>query len=75
MSANDVLITAVEAARRLSMSQRTIYRLLTSGELPSVKIRRARRIRVADLERFAARAASTPPDQVKVTGASAGKSR
>jgi excisionase family DNA binding protein len=44
-----------EAAKRLSLSARTVATLVSRGDLPSFKIGRARRIRVRDLERLCAR--------------------
>jgi excisionase family DNA binding protein len=38
----------------LDVSERTVQRLVISGELPSVKIGKARRVRVDDLQRFVA---------------------
>jgi excisionase family DNA binding protein len=38
----------------LDVSERTVRRLMISGELPSVKIGNARRVRVDDLQRFVA---------------------
>jgi excisionase family DNA binding protein len=53
-----LLVGVLEAARLLSVSPRTIYELLDSGELPSVKVRKRRLFRVVDLRRFADRRAS-----------------
>lgn len=39
-----VLLTAEEAADRLSVSRSTVYDLIRTGELRSVKIGRARRV-------------------------------
>jgi excisionase family DNA binding protein len=49
------LITIVQAAEIIGLSRSKLYELLASRELPSVHIGRARRIDVADLERFIAR--------------------
>lgn len=51
----EVLITVPEAARRLAISRSYLYQYLQRGRLPSVRIGRARRIRVADLEAFVER--------------------
>jgi len=53
----ELLITASDAADRLALSASAVYRLLKRGALPSVKIGKSRRIRVADLEAFAERLA------------------
>ncbi len=46
------LLTIPQAADRLQMVPQSVWRLTWSGSLPSVKIRRARRIRPEDLTRF-----------------------
>jgi excisionase family DNA binding protein len=46
------LMTLVEAARYLAVGRTALYRLLGSGELASVRIGRARRVPLAELERF-----------------------
>ena len=51
----EVLITVPEAARRLAISRSYLYQYLQRGTLPSVRIGRTRRIRVADLEAFVER--------------------
>jgi excisionase family DNA binding protein len=47
-----VLLTPEEAAQRLALSRTTIYELIRTGELRSVKVGRARRIPVAALGEF-----------------------
>ena len=47
-----MLLTARETARELRLSERQVRRMMASGELPSVTIGRARRIRRADLRAF-----------------------
>ncbi len=49
-----VLLTIRETVERTTLSRRTIYSLIQSGALPSVKIGGARRVREVDLERFIA---------------------
>ncbi len=51
----EMLITVPEAARRLAISRSYLYQYLQRGKLPSVRIGRARRIRVTDLEGFVER--------------------
>lgn len=46
------LVTLPEAARFLCVSRGTLYDLLTSGQLPSVHIGRARRVPLGELRRF-----------------------
>jgi len=50
-----LLVTPVEAARRLSVGRTTIYALMASGELSSVTIGRCRRVPVTSLQSFVAR--------------------
>lgn len=44
MDANPLLLTPKMAAARLSLAESTLYQLLTSGQIESVKIGRARRV-------------------------------
>ena len=46
------LVGREEAQRLLNMSNATMTRFISSGELPSIKIGRSRRIRVSDIRRF-----------------------
>ena len=56
---NDTLLLTVDrAARRLGMSRGAIYPLVLSGDIPSIKIGRARRIPIAQLEAWVARQVS-----------------
>ncbi|CAN5860351.1 hypothetical protein BH23ACT8_BH23ACT8_15700 [soil metagenome] len=50
---DSVLLTTPRAAELLSLSPRTVKRLVADGRLASVKIGGARRIRRADLDRYA----------------------
>ena len=50
--ADRLLVTKVEAAERLSVSVRTIERLVAAGRLPLVHVERAARFRVSDLEAY-----------------------
>lgn len=49
---NILAVSVQEAARRLSVSERTVASLVSRKELPSRKIGRRRVICVVDLERF-----------------------
>ena len=46
------LMTVREAAKFLNLGECTIYQLAALGQLPSVKIGKARRFRLADVEAF-----------------------
>jgi len=48
------LITIPVAAARLGLSRSKLYELIVDGELPTVRIGRARRIAVDDLRSFIA---------------------
>ena len=48
------LITVAEAAQYLAMSACKIYEMSNLGTIPSVKIGKSRRFRLADLEQFVA---------------------
>lgn len=47
--------TPESAAEQLSLSRATVYELIRTGELPSFKIGRSRRIAHASLEKFVER--------------------
>jgi excisionase family DNA binding protein len=53
-AAPEPLLTKKDAAEVLGVSPRTVDTLIHSGELPSLKVRRRRRIRPADLEAYIA---------------------
>ncbi len=53
-----ILVDAREAARRLAISTRTLWTLTDDGTMPVVRIGRAVRYRVADLEAYAERMAT-----------------
>ena len=42
-------VTIPEAARRLSLSQRTVERRVRDGTLPSIKVGRARRVKMGTI--------------------------
>ena len=47
-----LLVTKSEAAERLSVSVRTVERLVATGSLPQVHVGRLPRFRVSDLEAY-----------------------
>jgi excisionase family DNA binding protein len=47
-----ILLTVNQVAARLNISRSLVYDLVLSGQLPSIKIQKARRIPVAELEAF-----------------------
>jgi len=50
-----LLLTVPEAAVALGVCRSVVYELMASGELPNIKIGRARRIPISMLETFVAR--------------------
>jgi excisionase family DNA binding protein len=48
---NDV-VTVEELAEMLKIGRNTAYKLLTTDQIPSVRVGRQRRIRKADIQRF-----------------------
>ena len=55
MDANPLLLTPKAAAERLSLAESTLYQLLTSGQIESVKIGRARRVPIDALTAYISR--------------------
>jgi len=51
-----MLLNTRQTARLLNISERTVFALTKSGELPSVKIGRCLRFSVSDLEAFVQKA-------------------
>lgn len=56
-----LLVRVEEAARLLSLSRSTIYEMLDSGELPSVRRGAARRIPIAALHAWIAQQTGSSP--------------
>jgi excisionase family DNA binding protein len=50
-----LLVDVAEAAKRLSVSKRTVQSLVFSGQLASVKVGRCRRIPVSELTAYVER--------------------
>ena len=50
----ELLLRVDETARRLSLARSTVYQLVASGALPSVRFGRSVRIPLADLEAWVA---------------------
>lgn len=48
-----MLLSVPEAARRLSVSERLLWRAISEGALDAVKLGRATRVRSSDVERVA----------------------
>ena len=53
--ANEVLLRPEAVAERLSISRATVYQLIASGDLESIKLGRSRRIPARALEEFVER--------------------
>jgi len=45
-------VTVSEVARQLRVSKMTVYRLISSGELPAVRIGKSYRIREEDVDAY-----------------------
>jgi excisionase family DNA binding protein len=45
-------LTVAEVARRLRVSNMTVYRLVNSGQLPAVRVGRGYRIRETDVNKY-----------------------
>ena len=61
---DDVLALTVEAAaRRLGMSRGAIYPLVMSGQIPSMKIGRSRRIPIDGLARWVLKQTQSASDE------------
>lgn len=58
LAADSGLVDYDTAADLLDVSERTVRRLVESGDLPVIKIGRARRVRVVDLNRYVEERAS-----------------
>jgi excisionase family DNA binding protein len=63
VNVDELLCTPVEAAHALGMSRSTIYLLMESGDVPSVRIGASRRIPAEGLRRYVARLAAGANDQ------------
>jgi excisionase family DNA binding protein len=58
------LLSYTAAARRLSVSTRTVERLVSAGQLATVRVRRARRISDAEIDRYIRAHTSAPRSAV-----------
>ncbi len=47
-------LTVAEVARALRVSNMTVYRLITAGQLPAVRVGKSYRLREEDVDRFLA---------------------
>lgn len=54
------MITTTEAARRLGMSDQTVRRLITTGELPAYRFGRQYRVSEVDLRAYLERTRTRP---------------
>lgn len=51
---NQITVSVDEAVRRLGLSRMTLYRLIQTDQLRTLKVGRRRLIRVTELDRFIA---------------------
>jgi excisionase family DNA binding protein len=63
-SIEPLLVRVEEAARILSLSRSLIYRMMDSGELPSIKRGTARRIPLAAIRAWVAKHSEHPGESV-----------
>jgi excisionase family DNA binding protein len=56
-------LTIKEVAQELRMSEKTVYKLVTSGELPSHMVQKRYRISRADLQDFMNKHRKQPPGE------------
>jgi excisionase family DNA binding protein len=68
MSEQPLLVTLDDAAAMLSISRRSAQSLIYSGELPSVKVGRSRRIAAVDLQAYVARLRHKQLGRLEVVG-------
>lgn len=66
MLQQQLLLTPESAAERLAIGERTLYRLLEAGELPSVRIGRSRRIPADALVEYVERLRAEQGQPVKI---------
>ena len=52
MDTERLLLTVSEAATRLQLGRSLVYQLVMAGDIPSIKVGRARRVPVQGLEQF-----------------------
>ncbi len=50
--AGDRLLTVVEVAATMRVSNMTVYRLIKGGELPAIRVGKNYRIRESDMDRY-----------------------
>lgn len=67
MTDNHLLLTPEEAARRLSMGRTHLYLKLASGEIPSVRIGRSRRITRQALDAYVAQLVAEQTNDVQAS--------
>lgn len=61
MEANDITwLSTREAARRLGLTARTLYRLIDNGELPAYRFGRVIRLQAAEVDAFIEQARIAP---------------
>lgn len=49
---DDIMLSLTDAATHLGVSRSTLYRIIEDGRLPALKLRKNRRVRLADLEKL-----------------------
>ena len=63
MTAQDITwLSTAEAAKKLGIGARTLYRLIDEGEIPAYKLGRVLRLKLSDVETFLESARVRPGD-------------
>jgi excisionase family DNA binding protein len=60
MTADTAWLGTPEAAQRLGITQRTLYRLIDDGQIPAYKMGRVFRVKESDLDEFLERSRVEP---------------
>ena len=61
-----LVVTVPEAARMLGLSRARLYPLISTGEIPSLKIGRCRRVPVREIESFIERQLQLSKDEFEL---------
>ena len=71
----DPLLTIKEVGQILGLGHSKVYELISGGELLSLKIGRARRVRTSEVKKFICRVSTNPADECRNQGQNYGPHR